>query len=120
MEQRPESKEQLTVANNVLKLAGDLLKVCMTHRLIVCMHHRINRSTKRGKEKSPSPFTGHIETRFANERGSLLNMNDIIDISFFYRVSLNANSMVCAIFIRISSKAKAVACRDLKVGLIPK
>lgn len=28
MEQRPESKEQLTVANNVLKLAADLLKVC--------------------------------------------------------------------------------------------
>lgn len=27
IEQRPESKEQLTVANNVLKLAADLLKV---------------------------------------------------------------------------------------------
>ncbi|CAG9133358.1 unnamed protein product [Plutella xylostella] len=27
MEQRPQSKEQLTVANNVLKLAADLLKV---------------------------------------------------------------------------------------------
>jgi hypothetical protein len=60
-------------------------------------------NTKTGKEKSPSDgrcqcqkemddyllgcqqflTESHIVTRFANERASFLNMNDINDISFF-------------------------------------
>lgn len=36
IEQRPESKEQLTVANNVLKLAADLLKVRF-HKAIITL-----------------------------------------------------------------------------------
>jgi hypothetical protein len=64
---------------------------------------RINRPTKRGKEKSPSDghcqcqkekddllpacqqflTESHIVTRLANEQASFLNMNDIDEILFF-------------------------------------
>ncbi|XP_059047117.1 protein phtf isoform X2 [Achroia grisella] len=48
IEQRPESKEQLTVANNVLKLAGDLLKELDAPFKIsgICANHYLYTITK--------------------------------------------------------------------------
>ncbi|CAG9133359.1 unnamed protein product [Plutella xylostella] len=48
MEQRPQSKEQLTVANNVLKLAADLLKELDSPFKIsgLCANHYLYTITK--------------------------------------------------------------------------
>jgi hypothetical protein len=41
IEQKPNKKEELMVANSVLKLAADLLKVCNT-LLLISSEHRVH------------------------------------------------------------------------------